>query len=97
MAIFKIGHSYLSPYSCIRVVVENVHQKHTICYDNIGLCAQNIGTVICLIINTIGRAYVITCQRKRKILHLPSIICALTLELELHFALCRCDLHWLTG
>ena len=34
------------------------HRKE-ICYDEIGLCAQNIDTILISIINTIGRTYVI--------------------------------------
>ena len=43
-----------------RIVVKNGHQKDT-CYNEIGLCAQHISTILgSLVNNTIGRMYLIT-------------------------------------
>lgn len=41
-----------------RLVVEYGHGKD-ICYDEIGLCALNIDTILSSIMNPIGRTYVI--------------------------------------
>ena len=38
-----------------RLVVENIHQKDTL-YNEIGLCAQSMSTILGQMINTIGRA-----------------------------------------
>jgi hypothetical protein len=29
------------------------------CYEEIGLCAQNVDTIVCSIVNTIGRVHVV--------------------------------------
>ena len=42
-----------------RLVVKNGHQKET-CYNELELCAQNKDNVLGSVVNTIGRAYVIT-------------------------------------
>jgi hypothetical protein len=47
-------------------VVKNGHQKDMF-YDEIGVCEQNIDTILHSLVNiTIGRVYVITLKRKRK-------------------------------
>jgi hypothetical protein len=45
-----------------RLVVKNGHQKG-MCYNEIGLCAQNLDAILGSIFNTIWKDYVIT---KRK-------------------------------
>ena len=47
-----------------RFVVKNGHKKDT-CFDEFGLCAQNIDTILDSIVNTIGTVYVINWKRKR--------------------------------
>jgi hypothetical protein len=47
-----------------RFVVKNGHKKDT-CFDEVGLCAQNIDTILDSIVNTIGRVYVINWKRER--------------------------------
>lgn len=44
-------------------VVKNKHQK-AMCYDEIGLCIQNILTILGSILDTIGRAYVIVLKKR---------------------------------
>lgn len=41
----------------VRLAVLKGHHKGT-CHDAIGLCAQHKDTILGLIVNTIGRAYV---------------------------------------
>ena len=46
-----------------RLVVKNEHQKT--CYNEIGLCAQNLDTILSSIVNiATGRAYVITSRER---------------------------------
>jgi hypothetical protein len=42
------------------LIVKNRHQKDISCHVKIGLCAQNVDTILGLILNTIGSAYVTT-------------------------------------
>ena len=51
--------------SMARFVVKNEHQKDT-CYDEIGVCVQNVLNNLCFIVNMIGRAYVRTYERQRE-------------------------------
>lgn len=44
-------------YSIAFLVVKNGHQKDT-CYIAIGLCAENVDTILSSITNKIGRANV---------------------------------------
>ena len=43
----------------IRLLVKNGKQTDT-SYNKIGLCAQNMSTILGSVVDTIGRAYVIT-------------------------------------
>ena len=56
-SLFLPGHLNLSGI-CKELVAKNGDQK-PICNNEIGLCAQNIGTTLGVTFNTIGRAYVI--------------------------------------
>jgi hypothetical protein len=42
------------------VRMDTIKTSIKICYDEIGLCAQSITTILGLIANTIGRVYMIT-------------------------------------
>ena len=61
-SLFLIRHLYLIVYTA-RVVVTNGHLNHT-CYNEIGLCAQNIDTIMGEKINAIGRANVIVWKER---------------------------------
>lgn len=53
-----------------RFVVKNGHKIDT-CFDEFGLCAQNIDTILDSIVYTIGRAFVINWKRKRIFSFIP--------------------------
>ena len=55
-SFFFIGCLYLSDIYITRILVKNKHRKKTL-RDEIGLCVQNHA---CSIVNTFGKAYVIT-------------------------------------
>lgn len=48
-------------------IVKNAHPKN-MCYNGIGLCVQNINTILELNVNTIGRSDTIT-WRERESMH----------------------------
>lgn len=58
----------LNGYLCLSGIshdleLRNGHHKDP-CHEEIGICAQAIGTILGSIVNTMGRAYVITETRK---------------------------------
>ena len=56
VTLFK-KHLYLSSV-WQGLVVKNGHPKDIMCYDEIGLCAQNIDTILCSKVHTSGRPHV---------------------------------------
>lgn len=77
-----------------RVTVKNGHPKSTR-DDEIGVCAQRVDTILGLIVNTVGKAYVMWKREGEFQTLISYYLCILTLVLKLEvtiFLICNCFL-----